>query len=237
MSDSASFIIANVGDLRRTLLVLLTVPALVPIAACMRTLEASAIQPNPLWSRRLASDEASSEPLYIHQRDLQLPRNVQLRSSASFAAVSRDRVRFHVGIVHPWEEIADTAGWTVWLEDESGHRRLPQRREVPRVNRVALEWLFDPVLGKVRAYPTIDVYQGKADYVFVERDLLGSRRKALTLVLERDGVQLRYAWSFSRDRFRVSHYLRVRPGLAMQTVIVPGPDTRVAPTTYEDARW
>jgi len=232
-----------VGDLRRdqVVLVRIVVIALIGViaalAGCTRIFEAKAIQPNPLWSRRLATDEASSEPLYIHQRDQLLPKNVQLRSSASFAAVTRDRIRFHVGIGHSWEEIADTAGWSVWLEDETGRRLLPQRREVPRINRVALEWLTDPYLGKVRAYPTIDVYQGKADYVFVERDLLGPRRRAVTLVLERDGVQLRYAWRFSRDLFMVRHYLRERPGVWLTTVIVPGPDTRVASTTYEDASW
>jgi len=226
-----------VGDLRR-FCVVLVLPLLAP-SACMRRLQASAIQPNPLLARHVATESATSESLYIHTRDVQLEggRNIQLRSSASFAAVTRDRVRFHVAIVHRWEEIADTAGWTVWLEDETGHRFVPQRREVPRINRVALEWLYDPQLGKVRAYPTIDVYQGKADYVFVEKDLIGPHRRSLTLILERDGTQYRYDWRFRPDQFMVSHYMRSRPGLSMFTVIVPGPDSRVASTIYEDEDW
>ena len=206
---------------------------MVALTGCVRTLDATAVQSNPIKTRRLAGDSVQSAPLYILTRDMHLPRWLLLRSSASFAAVSRDRIRFHVGIVQHWEEMADTAGWEIWLEDETGRRLEPQRREVPRVERVAVEWINELRLDAVLRMTTrrlepsqvLNVYQGKVDVVFMEQDLLSPARQALALVLERDGVRLRYEWRFRDDAWSVAHYgMTTNPTV----IVVPGPMTRVA---------
>ena len=212
------------------------------LLGCTHTFDATAIQPNPIKSRRLASEAAASEPLYIKVRDRNLPREVELRSSASFVAVSRDRVRFHVGIVQLLEDEADTRGWDVWLEDETGRRIAVASREVARVDRVAIEWYFLCNLWvgldckqwiKQRNIPTTDVYEGRADYVFVEKDLLGPTRQALVLVLERRGVRHRYEWRFQDDAYAVRHYATTMTDALVHPIVVPGPETRVAQSTWE----
>src|SRR5688572_17818240 len=116
-------------------------------AGCgVTTREARAIQPNPAQTAASADQERVSQVLYIHQRapdrgdTTSLPRAYQLRSWAQFAVVSRDRLRFHVGVARADEDEARTSGWKVWLEDETGRKYEPERREVARINRIGVNW-------------------------------------------------------------------------------------------------
>ena len=218
---------------------------------CVHALEARALEPHPLVGPRpvdAAAEAPRSAPLYIYVRDVLLeelyPRAFQLRHSAQLVAVSRDRVRFHVRLVQLWEEMANTRGWQVWLEDEGGRKLAPAAREVPRVDRLAIEWVREQAppgtpkerLRTFKLIPQLDAYQGKADYVFYERDLLGPRRRQLTLIFRKGDVELRWLWRFG-DGLEIRHHGRTPNDDERRVVVVPGPETRVAHTDYEDAGW
>ncbi len=221
------------------------------LAGCGTTThEARAVQPNPVSALRSADTLPVSVKLYIHQRDAELeqtyPRNYLLRSWAQFAMVTRDRVRFHVGIVRRYEDEADTAGWRAWLEDESGHRLAPDAREVARINRIAMNWRlypWDPSAGDgycreppcmLRIIPGNTAYEGEADFTFHEPGLL--KHRALSLVLERHGTRLKYTWEFG-DHLEVHHWGKTRRDDELGTIVVPGPNTELAATRYENEDW
>src|SRR5688500_872562 len=85
------------------------VAALGLTAACHTTLSRTAMQPNPL---ALSNHEVSRESKHIHIRvkDMDVPRQFMMFQSAWFSVISRDRLRFHVVLVHKWEEFADVSG-------------------------------------------------------------------------------------------------------------------------------
>src|SRR5262245_58300677 len=87
-------------------------------------------------STGLAPQEVSRESKHIHIRvkDMDIPRQFQMYQSAWFSVVSRDRLRFHVVLVHKWEEFADVSGWEARLEDDRGRVFSPQQME-KRSNR------------------------------------------------------------------------------------------------------
>jgi len=227
--------------------------ALLAVGCGVQTREARALQPNPLLATRSPDDLTVSEKLFIYQRDQNLPRDYQFRNWAQFAVVSRDRLRFHVGIVRVEESDADTQDWEVWLEDEHGRKLMPEGREVPRINRVVLGWKLypyrpgdpwcrkPPCLQRVEpgnAHPgeiVHDVYEGQADYMFHDPTLLARDRERLSLVLRRGGVEYRYSWTFG-DGTEVHHYGRTAVDDELGTIAVPGPYTELAGTIYEDGR-
>jgi hypothetical protein len=213
-------------------------------AACTHTREARAIQPFPV---RTQDAVPSSATLYIHERDMHLPWDYQLRSSAQFTVVSRDRLRFHVGIVRYFEDEADTGGWTAWLVDENGEKYAPEEREVARVNRISVDWALYPYTPgdgwcpnaqpcKSRIVPGYQVYQGVADYMFHVDGLFTPARQKLTLVLRRGGMEFHYVWRFG-DTTDVQNYGRTHVDDEMGTIVLPGPDTKMAGTRYEGDRW
>ncbi len=209
--------------------------------------EARAIQPNPARAVTSAEEVRASVPLYIHQRDMHLPRDYQLRSFAQFFVVTRDRLRFHVGIVR-WDETeAETKNWKVWLEDDSGRRIEPEGREVARVSRIAVAWglyPYSPINSSwcpeppclSRLVPGYEVFAGEADYVFKEAGLLAPERKMLSLVLQRGSLQYRYTWRFDGQTM-VQHYGRTKVDNELGIIVVPGPHTEVASTRYESESW
>src|SRR5882724_753756 len=124
--------------------------------------EARAVQPNPLANRQAPDDEARSVTLQIFERTYLLPR-LRIRSAAEFVAVSRDRLRFHVGILGSSDLDVSTRDLKVWLEDDSGRKLLCEERQVPRIVRF--------VIGRQ------DVYEGRADFVFHDPDLISGQRQ------------------------------------------------------------
>src|SRR5215208_691394 len=103
----------------------LLVTMVVAGARGVQRFEARATQPNPVKNLGNPETLPASETLYIHQRDMDLPRDFQLRSWAQFAVVTRDRIRFHVGVARQDEDEADTRKWKATVEDESGHVYTP----------------------------------------------------------------------------------------------------------------
>src|SRR5215510_9589723 len=79
-------------------------------AGCTTTQHAITTQPNPIGAN---PNEAThrSEKIDFFVRDMELPRTFKLRQSAYFAVVSRERLRFHVTLMHKWKEVADPTNW------------------------------------------------------------------------------------------------------------------------------
>jgi len=193
---------------------------------CTTTLKASITQPNPLVA---FPEQAThrSEPLFIDLEDMDLPRlhpvphipdgiqqdgAFRLRQSAYFAIVSRERLRFHVTIVHKWKEVADPTSWSVRLEDDQGHVYDPEAKEVRYIDLVTRVW--DHELrsalggrgGNVEAVrsdgwkqrqnlDSVDVFQGSGDFSFHAKDLFQRQTRRLTLRMEKLGVVYEFTWN------------------------------------------
>jgi hypothetical protein len=208
--------------------------------------EARATQPNPARALQSTEELPRSVRLYIHQRDMNLPRDFQLRSWAEFVVVTRERVRFHVGIVRADEREAETKGWRVHLEDETGRRYQPDGREGARVSRIAMNWRLWPFRPSdswcpnppclSRAVPGFEAFEGQADYAFRDPRLLRPERKLLRLVMRRGDLEYRFTWRFG-DVTAVEHYGRSRSDRELGVIVVPGPHTDVASTRYESETW
>ncbi len=211
--------------------------------------EARAVQPNPLDLARSPDVLPVSQRLFIYQRDLNLPRDYQLRNWAQFAVVSRDRLRFHVGVVRLEESDADTRSWKAWLEDDSGRRLEPDARESGRVIRIAVNWglyRYRPGDSWCRNPPCLrsltdtgspgqspyTAYEGRADFVFYGAGLARASKR-LTLHLQRDGVEYQYTWRFA-DGFLVEHYGRTKVDDELGIIAVPGPYTDYVATISEE---
>src|SRR5262249_55801723 len=155
---------------------------------------AKALQPNPAINRSIDVLPVS-EKLYIYQRDMSLPRDYQLRSSAQFAVVNKDRIRFHVTIVRYDEDEADVTNWDAYMQDETGKKYPLSSRGGTKKTRLSITWgLYPyvpgdswcrepPCLSKI--IPGYDVYQGVADLVFHSPMIIGEGRKSVLLVLRR----------------------------------------------------
>ncbi|HWM87487.1 MAG TPA: hypothetical protein VNO33_16655 [Kofleriaceae bacterium] len=154
--------------------------------------------PQPPLSLGAGLDARTSLPGIIILGDMELPRLHRLANSVYFVAVSRDRLRFHVTLLHKWEEIADPTAWRVWIEDDLGHRYAPEDVDRRRLRPVTTVYEAGR-RGSVNARPlySITVYRGDGDYVFYRRDLLRKNMRWLMLVMSRPGYEYRYVWSFA----------------------------------------
>jgi hypothetical protein len=186
-------------------------------AACSTSaLTAHTMQPNPLT---MPSNEVLRESKHLHiaVKDMDIPRAFRMYQSAWFQVVSRDRLRFHVVLVHKWEEMTDVRGWNAHLEDDSGHVYYPEAREKRTDKHTGQVWdyerrsaeynLFGDVIGtrndgyKQRVpLDKVDLFKGSGDVVFHAPDLFHEHVKRLTLVLERGGVAYRFTWDLYDPR-------------------------------------
>jgi len=196
--------------------VVLAAVLLVPAACQRRAWRVDTTQP-PL-SLGTTLDARTSLTGTIALGDMDLPRLLRLANSAYFVAVSRDRLRFHVTLLHKWEEIADPTGWRVWMEDDLGRRFEPEdvdgRGLRPITHVYDHGWAYSV---NTRPLYSITVFRGDGDYVFYRRDLLRKNVRWLMLVMQRPGSEYRYVWSFfdphdrgeSRARSIVSNRLSI----------------------------
>src|SRR5262249_5560156 len=203
-------------------------------AACTTTLRASTTQPNPLVAFPNQATHRS-EKLFIDVADMDLPRlhpvphttayGIQqnglfkLRQSAYFAVVSRERLRFHVTIVHKWQEVADPLSWSVRLEDDQGRVYYPETREQRYNDLVVQIWdqeqrrvvrdRFGNVvqtrsddgdhhqlnLPEQLNLESVDMFQGSGDFSFHAKDLFRRQTRRLTLRMERMGLVYEFTWN------------------------------------------
>jgi hypothetical protein len=171
---------------------------LVAAAGCNRAWRVETTQPPLALGADL--DARTSLPGTIELGDMELPDIFRLSNSAYFVAVSRDRLRFHVTLLHKWQEIADPSRWRVWMVDDLGHRFAPEDVDLRRLRPVTT--VFDPgYSGSVNTRPlySMIVYRGEGDFVFHRRDLLRKDMRWLMLVMVRPGYEYRYVWSFADD--------------------------------------
>jgi hypothetical protein len=179
---------------------------------CMHSFGAAVTQPNPLAH---PSDVLPvSARLHIDLGDMELPR-FTLRNSAYFVIVSRDRLRFHVTLVHKWAEMVDPANWRVTLEDDAGHVYEPSPEERPsdvafktrmweEQTRSVVRDKFGDIVkigDEVEQRPLVsaDVFEGQGDYVFFATDLMRADVKRLTLKMKRGDTEYRFTWNFSEE--------------------------------------
>jgi hypothetical protein len=170
-----------------------------PAAGCHKSWRADTTTPPITFGASQVT--RTSLPAVILLRDRGLPRTLPLTNSAYFFAVSKDRLRFHVTLIHTWEEMSDPARWRVWMEDDRGRVLRPaafDRRVVKPVtttyDQVNRANVFVP-----GPFITFTVYKGDGDYVFYRRDLVRKGMRSLTLVMQRPGYEFRYRWSFVDD--------------------------------------
>lgn len=187
---------------------------LVVMAGCGHALEASTTQAYP--TARQASEPRESAHLHVQIRDIDLPRRVVLRQSAHFHVVSRDRVRFHLRLVHKWREVVDVTSWHATLKDDLGRSFAPEAKEQRSLRHVTRVWDTEPRIApgappgeaaravdesmRLRApLESIDVFRGDGDVVFFAPDLLRGDLRRLTLAMSRSGVEYRFTWCFADD--------------------------------------
>jgi hypothetical protein len=166
-----------------------------------------------------------SEKVIIDVRDMDFPRSFKLRQSAYFAVVSRERLRFHVMLVHKWKEVADPTTWTARLEDDQGRVYYPESNEFSYDDHVSRVWDHErraaiynnfgdvvrtlndgDVIYDVHGQPhavknekvnldSVDVFQGAGDLTFHAKDLMSRNVRRLTLTLERSGYEYKFVWN------------------------------------------
>jgi hypothetical protein len=207
--------------------------------------EARAVQPNPITTVRSKEDIPASLPLYVYQKDVQLGPDYQLRNSAQFVVVDKNRLRFRVSVMARDESEAEPAGNKVWLVDAAGRRYDPSDRENGHMTRVAVNVRplpYRPAGNRCTPPPCFDilasgfeVYQGQSDYVF-RADGLADSAQGFTLHVEHDGVELRFTWRFG-DGAVVTHYGRTEADALHGIIEVPGPQTKVVATRAEGDNW
>jgi hypothetical protein len=186
------------------------------LACSTASLSARTLQPNPL---AMPSNEVLRESKHLHipVKDMDIPRAFRMYQSAWFSVVSRDRLRFHIVLVHKWEEFTDVRGWNAHLEDDAGHVYYPEAREIRTNQHTGQVWdqerrtaeynIFGDVIGtrndgyKQRVpLEKVDLFKGSGDVVFHAPDLFRENVKQLTLVLEREGLAYRFTWDLYDPR-------------------------------------
>ena len=207
----------------------------VTVVGCTRTFTGEAVQPNPL--AQPTETLRISEPIRIVRGDMDLEapdeavglasasavhnHRYPLLNEASFTIVSRDRLRFHVQVDHKWQEWADLTTWEVHLEDDAGHRWLPESVEHARTKLITKMWdreqrtaicdqhgrdgsgncittlgARDDGWKRRQTLGNLSVYRGKADFVFYQRDLFTASVRRLRLVVKRPGEAFEFTWRF-----------------------------------------
>ena len=190
---------------------------LLALAGCSTAVSsARTSQPNPMT---MPADEVLRESKHLHiaVKDMDIPRAFRMYQTAWFQVVSRDRVRFHVVLVHKWEEMTDVRGWHAHLEDDAGHVFYPEASEKRTNKHTGQVWdyerrtatynIFGDVTGtrndgyKQRVnLDKVDLFKGTGDVVFHSPDLFSQNLRRLTLVLERDGMAYRFTWDLYDPR-------------------------------------
>lgn len=124
----------------------------------------------------------TSMPLTIVMRDMEL-RYLRLANTAYYVVVSRDRLRFHLTLLHKFEAMSDVRTWDAWVEDEHG-----VRHELEDISQRVAQ--ID--LGRMA------IYRGVADFTIYGRNLLASGHR-VTLVMRRPHYECRYVWRSEAD--------------------------------------
>jgi hypothetical protein len=142
-----------------------------------------------------------------------------LENVASFSVVSRDRLRFHLQLEHKWKEWANPKGWSVYLVDDQGRVWRPETTEHARTRHLVTMWdqevrtVYrdgDNQYGDIIAMEddgyknrvplgSLSVFQGRADFVFYERDIFTPDVKWMKLVAKKSGTVFEFRWDFDDD--------------------------------------
>jgi hypothetical protein len=215
--------------------VLVAMVATVAGAGCSRTFRGVAVQPNPMANQHETLRSSEKITIVRGDMDLEAPedamgigpvsvarnRRYPLINQASFTAVSRDRLRFHVLVDHKWEEWADLRTWKVYLVDDQGRTWIPEAVERANTTLITRMWdreqrtalcdsrgfdvngncyntvgVMDDGWRRRQTFGSLSVYRGRADFVFYQRDLFTKDVRSLKLVVHRSGEAFEFTWHF-----------------------------------------
>jgi hypothetical protein len=196
------------------------------LVGCTKKVAVRTVQPNPMREAPSIETLRVSKQLVLDVGDLDLPQykdrtqstwagvqKMKLRNTAYFAVVSKERIRFHVQIVHKWQEWADPNAWRVKLVDDRGRTYYPEAKDVWSNKTVTRMWDHEERSGIYNEYgdeigtendghrrrvplETVSVFHGKGDYTFKDRKLFAPDVKSLTLVMKKADMEYRFEWEF-----------------------------------------
>lgn len=195
------------------------------LGACHRTLAQGVTQPNPLREPNETLRISEPVVIITGDMDLEVPKassgyvnlavmeRLPLHNVARFNVVSRDRLRFHVQLEHKWTEYADLRTWNCWLEVDGETVYRPEEIELRGREPVTHMWDREVRSAERDAYGNItqinedghlnrqtlgsvSLFRGRGDIVFYHRNLFTPETRSVTLVMERDGLELRFRWNF-----------------------------------------
>jgi hypothetical protein len=196
-------------------------------SACTRTFKTTVVQPNPLVMPTETLRESEKAVIITGDMELDVPeapgpakrvalvhnQHYPLHNEASWTMVSRDRLRFHVQLEHKWQEWADLGTWDVYLEDDAGHRYIPESLEHARTKLLVQMWDREVRTAQRNMYGDIvainedgwknrqtmgslAVFRGNADFVFYKRDIFTRDLRWVRLVVKRSGLAFHFRWNF-----------------------------------------
>lgn len=147
-------------------------------------MSAHVTEPPLLMSAGVAA--RTSLPLEIVTRDMEYG-PVRIRNSAYFVVVSRDRLRFHIGLQHKWDDVADLRTWNCYVVDAHGHR-LEVEDLTASVRAVDAFFVRGAVYRSRQP-----IYDGAGTFSVYAHDIVDDD-ESITLVLSRPGYEYRFHW-------------------------------------------
>ena len=193
---------------------------------CHKTLGANVVQPNPLCQPRETLRSSQPAVIVTGDHELRTPNvyrtggalrgsdRVPLHNVATFAVVSRDRLRFRVQLEHKWQEWADLTGWRTELVDDLGNRYRPETLHIASNEHLVQMWdqerrtvvrdRFGDIVrvnhdGHLQRQPlgSLSMFRGTGSLSFYARDIFSAQVRSLTLRLTRADRTLEFRWQFA----------------------------------------
>lgn len=195
---------------------------------CHKTLTARVVQPNPLCQPLETLRTSAPAVIVTGDHELRTPNmyrtegpmkgsdKVPLHNVATFAVVSRDRLRFRVRIEHKWQEWADVTGWKIQLIDDLGNTYTPETNQLLANQHLAQMWdreqrgVVRDEFGDIvhirndghenrQTMGSLSVFRGTASLAFYARDIFSAEVRSLTLRMTRQDRTLEFAWQFADE--------------------------------------
>lgn len=177
------------------------------LAACGSVVKTTSIsQPNPVLDDRVGWEES------IVTQDMEMSYRFYMVQKAWFNVVSPNRIRFHIQLMHKWEEFADLRGWDITLTDDRGRVIKP---EVDLRSNKSKSTVWDHELQTAQrnefgdvvklnndgykqrvSMESVSAFYGRGDCLFTAKDLFTKETKKLTLRMTKGSTTYVFEWNF-----------------------------------------